>query len=317
MAITVSNPGQSPGGSANELYYKEFAGLVLAAFTASNVTEGKFLVRRVPRGAKSASFPVLGKFSADYLSRGASLFDTGGILGEIEHNQRDIFIDLPLIAATFVHDIDTILSAYDVRAAYAKQLGRQLAESLSDFTMRVGLLGAAQTTALVSGGGVGTTITNTNAGTNASDLAAAILDAKDAMDSQNVPEENRYCFLTPQAYNLLLDGSAYINTDYNADGDMGKGVVRRLFGFELVSAPNLPTSNLTTPSTGPMQTYTGDFSNTVAWCTQEEGVGQAIAAGPDIEEAYIAERDGYLVKAKIAQGVNWLRPECNVRIKTL
>jgi hypothetical protein len=305
--MTPSQPGQVNGaGSATALFLKLFAGEVLTAFNETNVMSGRTVVRSISAG-KSAQFPATWKATANYHTPGTLL--VGQV---INSNERVITIDDLLVADVFIASIDEAMSHYEFRAEYSKQAGAALARALDKNLLQVGLL-AARASATVTGGNGGTAITNATALTDADSLVASIMDALQALDEKDVPSTDRYVFVKPDQYYLLLNSSSkLINRDFGGEGSIASGQLMRVGGAEIVKTNNLPQTNV---NTGPAA-YQGNFTTTACLVMQRGAVGTVKLIDLMVESDYLIQYQGTLIIAKDAVGHGILRPECAVEIKT-
>ena len=114
-----SNVGDS--ATTTDLFLKLFSGEVLASFERSTVMQGKVRERNIS-GQKSAQFPMIGRASAaGYHTPGHEI-----VPESILHAEKVISIDGLMYASTFVDDWEDMVSHYEVRSAYAKELGATL-----------------------------------------------------------------------------------------------------------------------------------------------------------------------------------------------
>lgn len=304
----VSRLGQAnASGSTDALFLKVFSGEVIMQFGETNVSLERTMVRTIDHGL-SAQFPVFGKGGSEYHTPGTE------ILGSVvPHNEKVITIDDMLIAPRFIAKIDEAKNHYDVRAPYSKDVGRSLARSMDINVFRASLLNA-RASAAVSGGFGGTQITASTAATSASALIAAAFLAAQTFDEKDVPPDERYFFVRPAQYNLLVNsGSTLINRDFSpANGSVADGVVYKVAGMEIVKTNNLPSTNVTTGPTA----YRGDFRYTVALAQHKTAVGTVKLLDLNTEMAYDIRRQGTLIVAKYAVGHGGLRPEASVEIIT-
>lgn len=306
--------GASPSNFAttNNLFLKVFAGEVLTAFDETNVMKDLHTSRTISSG-KSASFPVTGKANAAYHTVGTPLLGTQ----QIKHNEIVINIDDVLIADTFIADIDQAKNHYDVRAEYSRLLGMALAKEFDTRTQRVGLL-AARSAATITGGNGGSALTDADANTNGASLAASIFEAAKVMDEKDVPENERVCLVKPAQYYNLVQTTDVINRDWGGAGVYADGEVLRVAGVQIVKTNNLPTTNVSAV-TGENNTYSGNFSTTVALVMQKQAIGTVKLMDLAVEQTtgdYNIMYQGTLMAAKYAMGHGVLRPECAVEIKT-
>jgi hypothetical protein len=295
-------------GDEKALFLKMFAGEVLAAFAEKNKFLARHMVRTISSG-KSAQFPATGKTSAAYHVPGAEILGT-----PIPNAERVIEIDGLLIADTFIPNIDEAMSHFDVRSEYSTQLGAALAREFDKHVAQVMIL-AARASATVTGLSGGTVVTDADAHTNADSLVGSIFDAAEALDAKDVPEEDRFAFLKPEQYYLLVNSAAKaIHSDYNRmdNGSLATGKVFRIAGIELVKTNNVPSTNVTV---GP-STYQGNFTTVVSVVAQRSAVGTVKLLDLALETDYEVRRQGTLMVAKYAMGHGILRPESSVEIKT-
>lgn len=302
----VSRLGQIDStGDDKALFLKVFSGEVLTQFAETNVALERTQVRTISSG-RSAQFPVFGKGGAQYHTPGAEIVGS-----TVPHNEKVITIDDLLIADRFIANIDEAMNHYDVRAPYSRDVGRALAQAMDINILRTGILNARLGPA-VAGAFGGTRIVSANSRTVAADLIAAAFAAAQAMDEKDVPDMDRYIYLRPQQYYLLVNsGHPLINRDFTPDnGSVGEGVVYKVAGFTIVRTNNLPITNVTT---GPTQ-YRGNFTTTTALCMHNTAVGTVKLMDLSTEMQYDIRRQGNLIVAKYACGHGSLRPEAAVEI---
>jgi hypothetical protein len=307
---TVSTLGQVNGaGSSTALFLKVFGGEVLTAFWSANKFLSRSMVRTITSG-NSAQFPASWKGTAAYHTPGNMLVGTGEPL----RNERVITIDDLLVADRFVSNIEEAKNHYEVRAELSRDIGMSLAATMDRNLARVGL-NAARASATVTGGDGGSAITSATAGTSADALIAAAFSAAQALDEKAVPDNDRYLFVKPAQYYLLVNSSSkLINRDYAPDnGSVASGEVYRVAGLEIVKTNNPPFgSNI---ATGPAA-YQGNFTTSVGLVMQKGAIGTVKLMDVAIESEYLITHQGTMIVGKYACGHGILRPECAVEIKT-
>lgn len=318
MAIdyTISQPGLSQGGSDDkELFYQKWSGEVITSFNELNIMAGRHMTKSISSG-KSAGFPYIGKAEAKYHVKGEDIFDDGnGYSTEFASKEKIINIDEPLVAATFVANIDELMSEYDVRAPYTAELGAALARKYDLQRLRLVALGA-QSAAILSGGPntrglyAGGTVINggTDADTDVADLLEAIRQLGVSMDEKDVPDMGRYLALQPAQYSLLVESDA-VNTDLNPEGNgsLASGRVFRVHGFELLKTNNMP-AGVVSAETGENNTYNGTFTNYLGLAWQYNALATVNLRDITMEGKYFMERDGFGIKAKKVCGAGFLLP---------
>jgi hypothetical protein len=309
--FTTSRLGQTNGaGSSNALFLQLFGGEVLSAFERKCVMMPLHMVRTIPQG-KSASFPTTAKPTAAYHTAGNEL--TGAA---INHAERVIFIDDPLIAHVYVAQIDELKNHWDVRGEYARLLGEQLAITADQQLLQTTVL-AARASATATGGNAGTVLTNATAGTVGADLATSIFNAAQNMDQKDVPEGDRFVAVKPAQYYLLGQTTALLDKDWGGMGSISEGVIKQIAGIGIVKTNNLPTTDLSAGSTtGQNNTYLANFSTTVAVAFHKSAVGTVKLMDLATSADWIPQNQSTLLLAKYAMGHGILRPESAVEIKT-
>lgn len=313
MANAVpSRLGQAnQAGDEKALFLKVFAGETLTAFAESNVALSRTMVRTITAG-KSAQFPSTWKGTAGYHTPGTELTGT-----KVAHNERVISIDDLLVADRFIANIDEAMSHVELRAEYAKDVGRALSREMDKNILRVLLL-AARTASNITGMPGGTEIVSATSKTNADALVSAVFDSVQALDENDVPAEDRFLFVKPEQYYLLINsGSKAIHADYagEANGGVASGKIFRVAGLPIVVTNNLPTTD-ESADTAVAAAYRGDFSTSTAVVAHKSAVGTVKLMDLQTEMEYDIRRQGTLIVGKYAVGHGVLRPECAVEIKT-
>ena len=141
-AYDVSRLGQTNlSGDVRDLFLKLYAGEVLTSFEAKNIMMPLVRSRTITKG-KSASFPMLGRTTAEYHTPGNEI--TGG---KIRASERIVTIDDLLISSQFIANIDEAINHYDVRSTYSKEAGIALATEADKNILRTALKAALSTNA--------------------------------------------------------------------------------------------------------------------------------------------------------------------------
>jgi hypothetical protein len=294
------------GSDKDALFLKVFVGEVLTAFAETNVAMSRQMIRTITSG-KSAQFPASWKGTASYHTPGAQL--TGTAVG---HAERIIVIDDLLVADRFIANIDEAKNHYDVRQTYSTDIGAALARKFDQQSLQTMVL-AARASATLTGASGGTRLIDGDFDDTVADLEAGIFAAAQALDEKDVPENERYVFLKPAQYYLLVQGSSkVINADYNPtpNGGYATGTVKQIAGCEIVKTNNLPRADVTT---GP-EAYQGNFTSNVGLVTQRGAAGTVKLMDLAMESEYLIEYQGTLMVGKYALGHGILRPECAVEL---
>jgi hypothetical protein len=295
-------------GAVDAMFLKVFAGLVMTTFQTKNVALARHMVRTIESG-KQAQFPAFGQGTAALHTPGTEL--NGTVVNQAE---RNIDIDGLLVADRFVANIDEAMNHYDVRAPLASEMGYALLRAFDRQVLQTLLL-AARAAATVTGNPGGSSVTSATSKTSGDALFSAITSAAQKLDENDVPSEDRSCFLRPSQYQLLLSSSKVVNKDYvqaASNGGVDTGRIFQVNGVEIVKTNNCPITNINTG----IAKYQVDGTNTSGQVSHKSAAGTVKLLDLAMEGEYQIQRQGTLLVAKYALGTGILRPEAAVEIKT-
>lgn len=296
------------GGAVDALFLKVFAGLVMTTFQTKNVAIARHMVRTIEFG-KQAQFPAMGQGTAAIHTPGAELNGT-----TVNTAERTIDIDGLLVADRFIANIDEAMNHYDVHAPIASEMGYALQRAFDRQVLNTLLL-AARASATVTGNPGGSSVTSATSKTSGDALFSAIVSAAQKLDENDVPAEDRSCFLRPVQYQLLLSSAKVVNRDYvqaASNGGVDTGRIFQVNGVEIVKTNNCPITNI---NTGIVK-YQVDATNTSGQVSHKSAAGTVKLLDLSMEGEYQIQRQGTLLVAKYALGTGILRPEAAVEIKT-
>ncbi len=322
MATTQFIAGTSSQDHALSL--KVFGGEVLAELLGKAKLLENIRSYVLKPGADSHQFPAFGAFGTAYHAVGTDLTSTTQTANQ---GERVIYADRPLISHTMIDNLQEVLMAAPMRQEYAANMGMELGEVIDNNIARVVHDGAAAS-ATYTGGPTGYTLTDTAtslAAITAADIIGWIHSFAQALDDENVPEEDRFIALRPQHYRLLLDLSAttnlWLSQDYKSTADTAEGMFPRYAGFNIIKSTNLPTDAFTGDTnridgTGGTKgnDYTADMSKNVCIGFHKSAAGAVRVADVAVESERLIEFQADLVVAKSTLGVGLLRPECCGRL---
>jgi hypothetical protein len=267
MASAASNPAYSVSfqgqnnntGDVRDLFLKLYAGEVLTAFEEKKVIMDKVRTRTISKG-KSASFPMTGRASAEYLTPGNEI--TGG---QIRAGERIVTIDDLLISSQFIANIDEAINHYDVRSIYSKEAGIALANEADRNVARMLVKASLSTNAARAAGLIqdyksfteedftNNVVIGDNAADDlvASDIAQAIFNARKEMEKKNVPTDGAVVMLPPDQYYALLDVTdgnklVYMNRDFGGEGSIASATVPSIAGMPVYMSNHADVTNLYT-----------------------------------------------------------------------
>lgn len=354
--IFLSRPGSAnndftPETDASALFLKLFSGEVLDAFDEYNVMYDLIEKRVAPKGSKSAQFLVTGRAAASGLLPDASgnlqnlLSST--FMNRIKSNEKEVFVDGPIIAPTAITEFDELRAQYDVRQGHAIELGRGVAEEF-DIRGLLMLANGARSTSLIdtltpeNNDRSGTRVLDADWNSNGASAVATLFRLKRLLDAKFVPQLDRHVIITPECYSNLAQQTDLLNRDWVAgsNGDFADGTVLKVAGFQLHISARLKSADNSTGlgnlsaanRSGCLNIYSGasapnsanghpsgapgagQFQNVVALAFHKSGVGATELEGMTMESEYKIEFQSTLMLAKKICGISWLRPESCVEI---
>jgi hypothetical protein len=259
---------------------------------------------------------------------------------DVAMDKGTINIDNPLVAHYDIPIDQQQIAHFPTVQPFALKLGRSLAIKFDQNLFQLATL-AARTAALTgfhNGGNVrqrtaasvdaAYPVTTTGFNNFSQDVSAL----SRAMDEDDVPEDGRFLFITPQIREVLTHGGLDSSGDTTVFYDRNFGSspndlnMRRLtlfHGYHLMVSNHLPTANITT---GP-SAYQGDFTvggNTlgtpvaIALCGADEGsaaMGYVAAGDENLNpiKSFIGfdeRRNTTFMKAQMMVGAGVLSPWC-------
>lgn len=300
----------SGGSPFDDLALKVYAGMVLGSFNKATTTQGRRIERTISSG-KSAQFPVFGRFSA------ATKPTRGGevVFSQINSNEHVIAIDGLLLAPLFLDILDEAKSHFDARAPYAEQQGQILAEADDKRTLAALISACRTATASVTGGDQTSPEIDANMGTDVNILKAAIYGAAEQLDNFSVPANDRYCWIPPSAFYLLLQDGEFIDRDFNdPNGSRSTATMRSAADFMIVKTNNLPRDDWSAETQLSTRLQDDYRTDNLGVCAHASASGVVTLIGLQFEQEYTMERQGTMLIAKYAKGYDYLRPEAAVSL---
>ena len=293
-----SRLGENAGTAANakELFLKTFTGEVLTAFNTNNIAMPLHRVRTISSGS-SAQFPLTGIATTATLAAGNEVVPSA-----IAHSEKVVNINDLLTSSVFIAKIDDAMNHYDVRSIYSSEIGTALAKA-ADTAVFQAIADATDDTAEYAQGAnqnnADIEIAGTPANSTGTDVADAIFQALEALDTKNVTGE-KSVVLDAETYYKMFSGSnsniaGVMNKDFGTGGNLNTGTVPLIGGAKVYMSNNLPSG-----SKGLV--FTKDAAATV----------KLLDLG--VESEYQVSRQGTLMVARYAMGHSSLRPECAVKL---
>ena len=308
-AYTASRLGQDNfTGDVRGLFLQLFAGEVLTAYQKALILEPLVRKRTINHG-RSASFPMIGRTTAEYLTPGNEI--TGG---SIRHGQRIIELDDLLISSVFIPEIDEAINHYDVRATYSKECGLALARETEKNIARM-IIKAALTKDSTAAAALVQKwtdfaeedfVANVAIGDVAGDeldpsaIAYSILMSLKVWASKGVDPVGAVVVLPPAQYYALLDVRdasklTYMNSLYGGTPNANGTSVPLIHGLKVLCSQYFDQSTLwnltgSTVTTNPVTGATGSWANGVTYdnkpLANTAGSGRSLVY--DIPTAYVS-----------------------------
>jgi hypothetical protein len=300
----VSRLGQkNAAGDLQAIFLEEFAGLVLERFDFMQLTDDRQVVRNIKSG-KSAQFPYVWSTAAASHTPGAE------ILGQdIKHNAKTISIEDLLYSDAFVDVLDDAMNHYEVKSAYAHQIGEALANARDRNSFRAVFTGAAASHLIdTSGDNDGTALQSAAMSTTAATLKAAVYDAAQTLDEKNVPTNERYAALLPLAWYLMLEDGEFIHRDFAGEGSKAHAVMPFAADLQVLKSNNIPTTNDTSDTDVP-SVLRDDFRECIGVVWHKSAIATVKLLDLRTSIDWDVRRQGTLLIGSYAIGQDYIRPE--------
>ena len=338
MAVTLSRLGQVKGAAATwgagasgldtdrALMLKLGSAEVMEAFMTATVFKGKTRERNI-RGGKSISFPITGKMSAAYHQPGTEL--TGTINDPSDLNERVISLDALMVADAAIYNIDELMSFFDVRQIYTKELGRALAVEYDKRVARMIFAAASNATEPLNkslnagrtGQGItlGTDYTASGATRQAKGdaLVNSIFDARVGFEEKDVSIDDMYAVFTPEDYYLISQSSRAINADFGGAGTIADGRTLRVAGIPILSSNHVTQASYSLVAGDHNSDYAQNLSKCKGLIFNKEAVGVVSLLSPALQltgEEWRVVHQADLMVARQALGMGVLRAESACKI---
>lgn len=336
----LSRPGlvNNGVGAVDALFLKQFSGEVMTAFEQANVMIPLTTVRTITNG-KSAQFPSVGIAQAGYHTPGTDLLDNTAFTAGTSFKQAEttITIDDLLVSTTFIPEIEELENHYDVRSIYSTEMGRALAYTADRQLIQLAAKAAGTAKfnddhTLPTRPILDANLANLTLTTAVEAFIGACYTAAARFDAVNVPKDNRYCIVTPDAfYKLYRSGisdvakAVILNKDINGSGNGTLGMPSdslEIGGIKVLKSNHTPyaTIALASPAgdgqnitTGPAK-YQVDGTNVVTTFFTTQAIGTLKLMDLSMQSEYRIDRQGTLLVARYAMGHGILRPECAINL---
>jgi len=267
---------------------------------------------------KSASFPVMGRTHAKYLTPGNSLDDQRK---KMENTEKVINIDGLLTADCLITDIDDAMNHFDVRTEYSRQLGEALAQAADCAIINELANTAAKgtdmpenipTNASLGNPGTGkafefaTGVETSTSAEYGKKILEGLINARAAFTKNWVPTSDRYFLCDPDTYSAILRALMPDEANYSALFNPNTGKLQNVCGFEIVETPNFLNEGVDGKHALNSK-YTAAKLQGIAF--HRSAVGTVKLRDLAMERARRAEYQADQIIAKYSMGHGGLRPE--------
>jgi hypothetical protein len=332
--VTASTPTRFLQGQdasdTRKLALEIFGGEVFTAFNLATVFDGKVFSRAISEG-KSARFPKIWKASSSYHTAGTQLL--GGSIGT---GEVIITVDAILESDVEIYDLDDMLSHFDVRGPYARELGLALARTYDKNIARSLILAARDTGATGSGEPAGP-FPSGNVITDASLAKSGTIDGVAWIDAirqaninlfnKDVPEDMpRYVAVNANVFDAIRyakdsSGNYLVLNRFLNEGQVADAPIARrpqmleIDGVTVIRSRNMPTTDESADATV-YSKYQANYSTTtgVLWTPMAAGVLKR--SDVSMEQMRDPRRISDFMVVHMLVGHGTLRPECAVEFKT-
>ncbi|MGH2362441.1 MAG: hypothetical protein ACRDGM_18105 [bacterium] len=200
--------------------------------------------------------------------------DTTATWANIVETNQTVTVNRQAYVAYIVEDIAEIQSKYDVRAGYTDKAAYSLAAFVEgDLTSGLASLGSGFSGVF---------------GTLGSDVSEDdLINAKGSLDGADVPDENRFMWVSPGLYNTLLKIDKFSRSTYvgqaSAENAVKRGQVGEIYGMPVFKS----TLVYNNPSGGAaaLQSYN--------WMCHKRGVALIMQQSPTIHMQWIILENGW------------------------
>lgn len=313
MANSIpSRPGFKTGGAVGnlDLFLDLFAGEVLSTYEAKTIMRGLHRIVNL-NGGKSYRYPVMGQATGGYHTPGVEI--TGD---QIAHDEIVVTPDDKLVSSVFIADIDEALNHYEVRSAYADEIGGFLARHFDANAIRALIKAARDAGKLGQGGG---NVTNAALLTDVTKLFDSFAEAKKVMDLKNVDVDTKPIYgmvATPQWY-ALKQADKNLNRDYNGgSADIRNMSLTTIDGVQIMKSNLAPFGVNQSATAGVLARYQGDYSKTVGVVWTPDALVTAQVQDVSIQHEEQISKQGHLIVGRYMSGTNVLRATDAVELRT-
>lgn len=142
----------------------------------------------------------------------------------------------------------------------------------------------------LSGSGTALTVATTVGGAGTNMNLAKLLEAKELLDTGNVPAQDRCMLIHASGLAALLDDTKIASSDYNSLKALVQGQLDTFLGFKFITIGDRDEGGLPKPSTR------------TCFAFHKDAVGMGIGMNQKTEINYVAEKTSFLVASMFSAG---------------
>jgi len=142
----------------------------------------------------------------------------------------------------------------------------------------------------LSGSGTSLTVATTVGGAGTNMNLAKLLEAKELLDTGNVPAQDRCMLIHASGLAALLDDTKIASSDYAAVKALVQGQLDTFLGFKFITIGDRDEGGLPKPSTR------------TCFAFHKDAVGMGIGMNQKTEINYVAEKTSFLVASMFSAG---------------
>ena len=154
----------------------------------------------------------------------------------------------------------------------------------------------------LSGSGTSLTVATTVGGAGTNMNLAKLLEAKELLDTGNVPAQDRCMLIHASGLAALLDDTKIASSDYAAVKALVQGQLDTFLGFKFITIGDRDEGGLPKPSTR------------TCFAFHKDAVGMGIGMNQKTEINYVAEKTSFLVASMFSAGAVAIDDEGIVKI---
>lgn len=272
------------GGAADQVQSNFTEQMTLNELDLESMVRNEFVAKtnfgqratKIVINGYGTKIPAYGTLAAAYHTPGVILegqADAGNL------NQRYGYLNDRVVSHLAFDEYDLKQrTTIDAMPNRKREMGRSIADFCETEAAIMAVL-ASRAAATVSGGPTGGSVTQSGAATSASALVSLIWAARTQLSLNNLDDIGRlFLAVDPNKFYMLASQLTYLSDQNlgNMGSMTGKVELPKIAEFEVFKTRHLPTTNISSATTGQRNTYTGDFRQTIGLAFHQEAFASLI-----------------------------------------